>query len=71
MTVARFLKYTALAGCAAAVIGTVVLGFWPSVLSVTRAPLYAGFFGAWCVFAAICYLIFRFVREGLRRSKRW
>lgn len=69
MTVPQSVKYVVLAGCAVGFVATALLGFWPSVLIVTRVPLYAGFVGAWCILATVCYLVFRFVRAGLRRSK--
>ncbi|HLW98172.1 MAG TPA: hypothetical protein VKR82_05960 [Candidatus Acidoferrales bacterium] len=67
----RLLKYGVLAGCIACVVSTCVMGAWPTVLNRTLAPLYVAEIGAWCIFAAICYFAFRFVRSGLRRSKRW
>jgi hypothetical protein len=70
MNIPKVVKYSVLTGRAACFVSTVMLEPWPSVLNFTRIPLYAAQIGAWCVFVAICYLAFEFVRAGLRRSKR-
>jgi hypothetical protein len=69
MTIPKFVKYGVLAGCAACFVATAVMGFWPAVLNSTRIPLYTAEVGAWCIFITICYLVFKFVRAGLRRSR--
>jgi hypothetical protein len=69
MTIARFLKYGLLIGSAGCIIATTVMGFWPAILNETRIPLLVAEVGAWCIFASICYLAFKFVRAGLRRPK--
>lgn len=71
MRIVRLLKYSVLAGCVACFVATVVLGLWPLGPGKTRIFLYVAQAGAWCIFAAICYVLFRFVRAGLQRSKRW
>lgn len=69
MTIPQPVRYVVLAGCAVGFAATALVGFWPSVLSVTRVPLYAGFVGAWCILTTVCYLVSKFVRAGLKRSK--
>jgi len=69
MTIARFLKYLLLIGSAGCIVATAMLGFWPTVLNRTRIPLFVAEVGAWCIFASICYLAFKFVRAGLRRPR--
>jgi hypothetical protein len=65
MSITRFLKYGLLIGSAGCIIATVVIGFWPAVLNRTRLPLFLAEVGAWCIFASVCYLAFKFVRAGL------
>lgn len=69
MTMPSFTKWAALTGCVIGFIATGVVGFWPNVLNVTRIPLYAAVVGAWYIFVTICYLVYKFVYAGLRRSK--
>lgn len=70
MTIVRLLKYGLLIGSACCFIATSVLGFWPTVLDRTRIPLFVAEVGAWCIFASICYLAFKFLRAGLRQAQR-
>jgi hypothetical protein len=69
MTIPKVVKGAALIGCAVGFIATGLVGFWPGGVNTSRAPLFAAEAGAWCIFLSICYLVFKFVRAGLRRSK--
>jgi hypothetical protein len=69
MTIPRFAKYAVLGVCAIGFIATATVGFWPAILNTTRIPLYAAEVAAWCIFATVSYLVVKFVRAGLRRSK--
>ena len=70
MTLGRLVKYGLAIGSVGCFVAVAVLGVWPSILNITRAPLYVAQIGALCVFAGICYLTFRFVRAGLSWSRR-